>query len=144
MCFGCRVLLGPLGPMVRGRALGPGFLGRACLLPPNGFGCQPQRHLWIPMGPIGRMGNMSLGEVPLPWDHGTGGLLGQKERMEGLPLGTTHRTKSLHVGYPRRRIIPTTSQLGDFCVMDNTCHLEGPQSSFFQTCATGIPTTAQP
>ena len=28
--------------------------------------------------------------------------------------------------------------------MDNTCHLEYPQSSFFQTCATGVPTMAQP
>ena len=48
------------------------------------------------------------------------------------------------MGYPRRRIIPVNSLLGEFCVMENTCHLENPQSSFHQICATRIPTMAQP
>ena len=43
-------------------------------------------------------------------------------RMEGddkgLPLDTTHKTVSLHVWSHRRRIIPTTSALGDFAAME--------------------------
>ena len=72
VCLGGDVLLGPLGPMVRGRTLVPVALGRACLLPPNGVGCQPQRLLCIPMVPTGHTGNLSLGEFSHLWDHGTG------------------------------------------------------------------------
>ena len=64
VCLGGRVLLGPLGPMVRGRALVPGALGSACLLPPHGCGCQPQSHVCIPKVPTGRIGKLRLGEVP--------------------------------------------------------------------------------
>ncbi len=46
-------------------------------------------------------------------------------RMEGddkgLPLDTTHKTVSLHVWSHRRRIIPTTSALGDFAAMEKAC-----------------------
>jgi len=64
VCLGGGVLLGPLGPMVRGRALVPGALGSACLLPPHGCGCQPQSHVCIPKVPTGRIGKLRLAEVP--------------------------------------------------------------------------------
>ena len=64
VCLGGRVLLGPLGPMVRGRALVPGALGSACLLPPHGCGCQPQSHVCIPKVPTGRIGKLRLGKCP--------------------------------------------------------------------------------
>ena len=88
--FGVRVLWGPLGPMVRGRALA---LGRACLLPPRDFGCQPRSHLCIPMVPTGGMGNLRLGEVPLPWDQGPGGWEGWKGMTKAC-LWTPHTKPS--------------------------------------------------
>ena len=126
MCLGGRVLWGPLGPMVRGRTEVPVVLGRAYFLPPNGFGCCPQSLLCIAMVPTGHMGNLSLGELTLSWDHGTGGWQGQKEITECLPLEPTLQIKSLNMGYPRSRIIPATSHLGVVCVLADTCHLEDP------------------
>ena len=99
---------------------------------------------FFPMVLTGCMGILRLGELPLSWDDGTSGWKGKKERTKGLHLYTTHNNKSLHVEFPRRRIIPSMSQLGDFWVMENTCHLEDPKTSFHQTCATGVPTMAQP
>ena len=72
VCLGGRVRLGPLGTMVHHRDLVPVAMGNACLLPPNDFGCHCQSHLCIPMVTTGRIGNLRLGELPLPWDHGSG------------------------------------------------------------------------
>lgn len=127
--------------MVRGRALVPVVLGRGCLLLPNGFGCQLQSHLFIPMVPTGRMGILRLGEVPClgSWKR----WLVREEREDSrLPLDTTHKNKSLHVRYPRRRIIPTTSQLCDFHVMENTL-IGSFTVHHSQTCDTGVTSRAQ-
>ena len=48
-------------------------------------------------------------------------LVRQEREDSRLPLDTTHKNKSLHVRYPRRRIIPTTSALGDFAAMEKAC-----------------------
>ena len=50
------------------------------------------------MVPMGRMGNLRLGEVTLSWDHGTSGWQGQMEMTGDLSLDPTLQTKSLHVG----------------------------------------------
>ena len=68
-------------------------------------------------GPHGLMGHLGLGEVPQSWDHETNDWQGKKEMTEGLSLETPLQTKSLHVGCPRSRIIPTTSHLGVVCVL---------------------------
>lgn len=102
--------MGPLGPMVRGRALVPVVLGRGCLLLPNGFGCQLQSHLFIPMVPTGRMGILRLGEVPLPWDHGTAGWLVRPEGEDGRPAsGHDSQNQVSPCGGPQKN--------------DNPCHL---------------------
>ena len=142
--LGGRVPWGPLGPMVRGRAVVPVVLGRACFLPPNGFGCQPQCHLHIPMVPAGHIGKLRLWEMTLSWDHGTGGWQGPKEKREDLCLDPTLQTKSLHVGYPKSRIIPAASQIGVVCILADTCHLDHPSLEVFQTCSTGHAIIAQP
>lgn len=73
LCFSVSCLLGPMGSMESGRALVPVALGRAYLLPPSVLGCQPQIRLCIPMVPIGRMENLRMGKLPVPWDPITGG-----------------------------------------------------------------------
>ena len=98
----------------------PVVLRRACFLPPNGFGCQPQSHLCIARVPIGRMGNLRLWEVTLSWDHGTGGWKGQKEMTEDLCLDATIQTMSLNVGYPRRRQLPAATQLVVVCFLSTS------------------------
>ena len=82
--------MGPLGPMVRVRALVPVALGRACCLPPNGFGCQPQGHLCVPMVPTGRMGNLRLGRRPC---HGIMELVFGEARRRGQRPATGHHTQ---------------------------------------------------
>ena len=92
--------MGSLGPMVRSRALVPVALGRACLLPPNGFVCQARSHVRIPMLPTGSMGNVRLGELPHP------GILepvfGKPiRRRQNACLWTPHTKPSLSMwGYP--------------------------------------------
>ena len=128
--FGWQCSWGLLWPMVRGRAVVPVVLGRAYFLPPNGFGCQSQSHLCIPMVPTGRMGNLRLGEVTLSWDHGTVGWQVLKETAKSLSLDTTLQTHFLQVGNLRSRIIPTTSHLGVVCDLIHTGNLEHPNKSF--------------
>ena len=113
--------------------------------PPNSH----SSHLCITMIPNVHMGKLGLGELTLSWDHITGGWQGKNEMTEALPLDPTLQTKSLQVGYPRSRIIPATSQLGEVCVLANPYHLEdhSPEDhspEVFQTCATGVPIMSQP
>ena len=73
------------------------------------------------------------------WNHW---LVRQEREDSRLPLDTTHKNKSLHVRYPRRRIIPTTSQLCDFHVMENTL-IWNITVHHSQTCDTGVTSRAQ-
>ena len=69
-------------------------------------------------------------------------LVRQERDDSRLPLDTTHKNKTLHVRYPRRRIIPTTSQLCDFHVMENTV-IWNITVHHSQTCDTGVTSRAQ-
>ena len=140
--LGGRVPWGPLGPMVRGRAVVPVVLGRACFLPPNGFGYWTLSHLCIPMVPTGHMGNLRLGEVTLSWDHGTSVWQCQKEMTDGLSVNPKHQNLVSQSAVPKKQDTPRHLTPWHCLCFVRTCHLEDPSQEAFQTCATGVPIMA--
>ena len=68
-------------------------IGKGLPSAPKGFWLPAASHLCIPMVPTGGMGNLRLGEVPLPWDQGPGGWEGWKGMTKAC-LWTPHTKPS--------------------------------------------------